>query len=670
LAHVLIRSACIAVFTFWLSPPLLYAGAAWAQTESNLLSHEDRALYCKAFQAAKKNDWRGAHRLARKAEDPLPAKALRWLNYRQPGNRASFDEIATFLQTNPTWPSRDRLIRRAEEAMEISRIADPIALKWFTLHRPLSGPGQIRLAEAMLRNGMHEDGQQWLRYAWTNNVFARRISKALYRRHRKILTKADHMARLDHMLWKGHRYSARRLYTLVPKSYRKLAEARESLMVRGPGVDSKIAAVPKEFLNNSGLAYERLRWRRRKSLDERARDILLQPPPNLGPRPEKWWLERHIQTRGALREGKADLAYRLASEHGQLSGTFSYAQAEWLSGWIALRYLTDASTALGHFGNLYGLVKFPVSRARAAYWAGRANMALGNKKDGTKWYRAAAKHPSTYYGQLATEALGSEIRWRMPKQPSPSTAANRRFNDRELVRLSRMLLELKQEEHLRPIILHLTRTATSPDGRLQAARLSQGLGQSTLAVRAAKLALRSNTLLPRIGYPVLSDPAPMSIEPALAHAVARQESEFNPTAVSHASARGLMQLLPRTARKVAKSLRLRYRQDRLFDPRYNMRLGAAYLGQLIKAYRGSYIMALAAYNAGPKRVNRWRRQNGDPRRGDIDPIDWVEAISISETRNYVQRVMENLQVYRWRFNPQSAKLTLNQDLHRTSIRRK
>jgi soluble lytic murein transglycosylase len=648
----------------------MLSDAAWAQTESNVLSHQDRAHYRKAYQAAKKSDWRSAHRFARKAKDRLPAKALRWLHYRQPGNRASFNEIGEFLETNPDWPSRDRLIRRAEEAMALSRIADPIALEWFTLHRPLSGPGQIRLAEAMLRNGMQENGRQWLRYAWINNVFARRDSKAIYRRHRKILTTADHIARLDHMLWWGHRYSARRLFTLVPRDYRKLAEARESLMVRGPGVDSKIAAVPEELLDDSGLAYERLRWRRRKNLDERAREILLQPPSNLGPRPKKWWLERHIQARGALREGEAGLAYRLASEHGQLAGHFSYAQAEWLSGWIALRFLNDAGTALRHFGGLYGHVKFPVSKARAAYWAGRANMAQGNRKDATKWYLAAARHPSTYYGQLATEALGSKGHWELPRTPSPSVAAMRRFNSQELVRLSRMLLDLKQEEHLRPIILHLTRTAINPEGRLLAARLGQGLGQSTLAVRASKLALRAGTLLPRTGYPMLSNLAPMPIEAALAHAVARQESEFNPTAVSSASARGLMQLLPRTARKVAKSLRLRYRRDRLFDGRYNMRLGSAYLGQLVKAYRGSYILALAAYNAGPKRVRRWLRQNGDPRRGIVDPIDWVEAIAISETRNYVQRVLENLQVYRWRFNPGSATLALNHDLHRGDRRRK
>ncbi len=642
-------------------------GGAIAQIANNFLSHDDRAYYRRAYRAAKKRDWPGAHRLARRAKDPLPAKALRWLNYQESGNRVSFAEISGFLDANPAWPSRQRLIQRAEEAMEKSQVSDQTALNWFSLHHPLSGPGQIRLAEAMLANGMQEDGLQWLRYAWINNVFARRQSKRLYRRYRKTFTMDDHIARLDHLLWQGRRYSARRLYTVVPKNYRKLAEARESLMVRGPGVDSKIRAVPANLLNDGGLNYERVRWRRRKNLDKTARELLLIPRPELGPRPEKWWLERHIQARGALREKNAALAYRLAASHGQVPGRFSFAQAEWLSGWIALRFLDNSAQALRHFAALYNNVRFPVSLARAAYWAGRANIAMGRPIDAKKWYQAAGRYPSTYYGQLAIQALGPKAVWRMPREPSPRDGVMQQFNSREIVRLSRIFMELKQEDHLRPFILHLARSAEDADGRLLAARLGQALGQPALAVRAAKLSLRAGTLLPRTGYPILSDLPPMPVEAALAHAVARQESEFNPRAVSSASARGLMQLLPRTARKVAKKLRLRYRQDRLFDGRYNMRLGTDYLSQLVKAYHGSYIMALAAYNAGPNRVDRWRRKNGDPRKDNVDPIDWIEAIPISETRNYVQRVLENLQVYRWRLNPKGAKLALLQDLHRNRL---
>jgi soluble lytic murein transglycosylase len=638
-----------------------------AHAAGDQLSARDRAYYKKAFKAAEKNDWSAAHRWAGKAKERLPGKALRWLNYTKPGNRAAFSEIAGFLEANANWPSIPRLIRRAEEAMEKSGIDDQTALAWFTRHEPVSGPGKIRLAEAMMSTGLDKGGRQWLRHAWITNTFARRASKAIYRRHRKLLSQTDHMARLDQLLWRGHRYNARRLYTLVPEGYRKLAEARESLMVQGPGVDGKIAAVPPQWLSDGGLAYERLRWRRRKNLDRRAREILLQPPPRLGPRLERWWLERHIQSRMAMREGDAALAYRLAAGHGQVPGTLSYAQAEWLSGWIALRYLSNGARALRHFTALYKNVRFPVSLARGAYWAGRANLALGRTKDGAEWFRLAAGHPSTYYGQLATQALGPEGRWRLPREAVPTVAANVHFQKRELVRLSHMLRALKQEKHLRPFVLHLAKGAATPHERLLAARLGQNLGQPALAVRAAKLALRAGTLLPRAGYPVLASRPRMPIETALAHAVARQESEFDPRAVSSASARGLMQLLPSTARTVAKSLRLRYRKNLLFDGRYNMRLGAAYLGQLIKGYRGSYILALAAYNAGPNRVTRWLRQNGDPRKGAVDPIDWVEAIPISETRNYVQRVLENLQVYRWRLNPKTTKLALLEDLQRNGL---
>ncbi|MFP6773617.1 MAG: lytic transglycosylase domain-containing protein [Alphaproteobacteria bacterium] len=657
---------------FLCAAPAMGAGGP----RSAQLSAQDRGYYINAFRAVKKRDWAGAHRWAAKAREGLPAKAVAWLHYREPGNRAGFSKISAFVDANPDWPSAQRLIRRAEEAMEISRIDDNVALAWFTKHRPLSGPGQLRLAEAMLAAGsdaavnggadaaLAADGKQWLRHAWINNTFPRRRSKAIYRRHRKIFSQEDHMARLDWLLWQGHRYSARRLYSLVPKGYRKLAEARESLMVQGPGVDSKISAVPREWLADSGLAYERLRWRRRKRLDERAREILLQPRTDLGPRPKRWWLERHIQTRMAQREGKAGLAYRLATGHRQTPGSFAYAQAEWLSGWIALRYLHDGAKALGHFAALYKNVRFPVSLARAAYWAGRANQALGRGEDSTLWYSEAARYPATYYGQLAVQALGPKGRWRLPKEPVPTVATKLHFDKRELVRLSHMLHALRQPDHLRPFILHLAKTAATPPERKLVARLAGDLKQPDLAVRTAKISLRAGTLLARTGYPILAALPPMKIEVALAHAVARQESEFDAKAISSASARGLMQLLPRTARKVAKSLGLRYRKKRLFEGRYNMRLGAAYLGQLIKAYRGSYIMALAAYNAGPNRVRRWLRQNGDPRKGVIDPIDWVEAIPISETRNYVQRVMENLQVYRWRLQPRTAKLALLRDLHR------
>ena len=633
----------------------------------NLLSRHDQALYKKAFRAAENNKWANALGWAGKAQNLLPAKALHWAHYLKPRNQSKFSEIAAFLHANPNWPSIKILTRRAEEAMGLSHISNQTVLDWFTRHHPLTGPGQIRLAETMLAIGLKEEGNNWVKYAWVNNRFSRQQSKAIYRDHNQTLTQADHLARLDQLLWLGHRHSARRLYSLVPKGYRKLAEARESLMVQAPGVDGKIAAVPYALLSNTGLTYERLRWRRRKGLDQRAQEILLKPRQELGPRPEKWWTERHIQSRIALRKSNADLAYRLAAEHAQQAGGIPFAQAEWLSGWIALRYLKNANRALHHFVVLYQNVRYPVSLARAAYWAGRANTALGRHNDAAAWYKAAAQHPATYYGQLASQVTVDSGSWLIPREPSPTAAAIVNFKKRELIQLSHLLAELGQEKLLRPFLLYLAAIANNPSERTLVARLGAELGQPALAVRAAKISLRQGTFLARTGYPIIAALPPMEIEPALIHAVARQESEFNPRAISSASARGLMQLLPQTARKTAKSLRIAYRRDRLFDAWYNMRLGSAYLGQMEEKFRGSYILALAAYNAGPNRVKRWLRQNGDPRNGVIDPIDWIELIPITETRNYVQRVMENLQVYRWRLKPKLAVLTLLQDLHRNDL---
>lgn len=652
----------LAVALAALAPP-----PARAEVGSDLLSNADRLLYRRAFALARKADWRSAHRKARKAAEPLPGKVLYWLQYRQPGTRAKFDEIAGFIRANPHWPQIERLTRRAEEAMPRGPEHDQAVLDWFNSRPPLSGAGQLRLAEAMMRRQMTADGITWLRHAWINNTFSKREARSIYRRHKKHLRPEDHVARLDRLLWNGWRYSARRLYGLVPTPQRRLAEARVSLMVQGPGVDAKIAAVPAAFRQDPGLAYERLRWRRRKRLDDRAREILLQAPDVLGPKPQKWWFERHVQARKALREGEISLAYRLAGQHGQTSGSVSFAEAEWLAGWIALRFLNDGKAALGHFQRLHEAVRFPVSRARAAYWLGRAHDDLGDGKTARQWWRRAAAHATTYYGQLAVERLGEAEAWRPPDEPKLDGDAVDAFNRTELVRTVRLLAELGEHEHLRPLLLRLAKAAKTPAQRLLTARLGATVERNELAVRGAKIALRAGTALARAGYPALRGLPAIPIEPALAHAVARQESEFNAKAVSHAGARGLMQLLPRTARKTAKSLRLQYRRQKLFEPRYNIRLGAAYLDRLIRAYKGSYIMALAAYNAGPHRVKRWVRDFGDPRNPAVDAIDWVESIGLSETRNYVQRVLENLQIYRRRLATRPVALALLRDLRRNGV---
>ena len=633
------------------------------------LSDKDKSVYLKAFKAAEKRRWSNARRAGAKANNPLPAKIIDWLYYREPQNRASFGEISGFIDANPHWPELRRLQKRAEEALS-DRVPDEQLLAWYVGRQPLSPDGRIRLAEAMIRSGMPDVGEEWLRYSWINDNLPQSLSRHVYQRHKARLSAEDHIARVDRLLWDGRRQTANRLLFLLPQDQRLLAKARMSLMARAGGVDDYIAQVPPHLKDHPGLAYERTRWRRRKGLDDRARDILLGLADNIGPRPERWWTERRIQVREMLARGETRTAYRLASEHGLVPGGAPYAEAEWLSGWIALRFIAEPDRAYAHFSSLYYNVKFPVSLSRAAYWAGRAATALDQAEKAAQWYRAAAQNPTTYYGQLAIEVLGeTELADSLPADPIPTARQLAAFNGLELVRATRMLSELGQKRHLRPFIVHLADSTGTPAERHLVGRLAEDLGQPHLSVRAAKRASRDGVTLIDVAYPVIELPE-VGPEKALLLAISRQESEFNPRAVSPAGARGLMQLMPRTARSEAKSLRLPYKRSKLTrDPVYNIRLGAAHLNRLLRAYDGSYVMAVAAYNAGSSRVRRWIRDFGDPRRPEVDTIDWIEQIPIAETRNYVQRVLESLQVYRHRLSEAPVQLSLFADLNRTALQK-
>ncbi len=633
------------------------------------LSDKDKSVYVKAFKAAEKRRWTNARRAGAGAVNPLPAKIIDWLYYREPQNRASFGEISGFIDANPHWPELRRLQQRAEEALS-DRVPDEQLLAWYVGRQPLSPSGRVRLAEAMIRSGMPDVGEEWLRYSWINDNLPRSLSRHVYQRHKSRLSPADHIARVDRLLWDGRRQTANRLLFLLPRDQRLLARARMSLMARAGGVDDHIAKVPPHLKDHPGLAYERTRWRRRKGLDARARDILLGLADDVGPRPDRWWTERRIQVRELLADGETRTAYRLASEHGLAPGGAPYAEAEWLSGWIALRFIAQPERAYAHFSSLYYNVRYPVSLSRAAYWAGRAATALDQAEKAAQWYRAAAQNPTTYYGQLAIEVLDEvELADSLPVDPSPTAKQLTAFEGLELVQAVRVLSELGQGRLLRPFIVHLADSTGTPVERHLVGRLAGDLGHPHLSVRAAKRASRDGITLIDVAYPVIDLPK-VGPERALLLAISRQESEFNPRAVSPAGARGLMQLMPRTARSEAKSLRLPYKRAKLTrDPVYNVRLGAAHLGRLLRAYDGSYVMAVAAYNAGSSRVRRWIRDFGDPRRPEIDTIDWVERIPITETRNYVQRVLESLQVYRHRLDDAPVQISLLADLNRTALQK-
>ena len=620
--------------------------------------------YRSILTAIDQGRWHQARRQTKKLNDPLFSEYIDWLDYQRPAAGHGFAAIQHFIKTHPDWPKQAILRMRAEEAM--GRVPPDQILDWFAAYPPLSAAGRIHQAEALLATGRITQAQQVIRETWRHADFGRRQEHQFIRHHHDLWTLEDNNARLDRLLWEGKLTAARRVMGRVDSDHAALAEARRRLRIYRGGVDWAINQVPPQFLDDPGLLYERLRWRRRKQRIPEAIEILDQAPAPL-PYPELWWAERDIIIRRVVDSKQYDLAYRLAREHGQSTGTLGFAEAEWLAGWIALRFLKDGAAASRHFKTMYENVQFSLSQSRAAYWAARAAAHLGQEEEATSWNRKAAAHPTTFYGQLASWALQETPRFKPFPKPGPHAQA--RMNDQELVRLVTLLSTIGQSQRIDPFIRYLYKKAQSPIDKALVIELAGGAGRSDLAAKYARDAQKFQIDLMEYAYPLPAQagiflPQTPGYDPALIMAIIRQESGFDPEAQSHAGARGMMQIMPATAKKLSRRLGLPYSRSRLKEDRdYNLTLGRSYIEGLLERYDQSLILALAAYNAGPARVKKWIKKNGDPRREEVNSLDWIEKIPFRETRIYVQRVLSNLQVYRARLAAGPLAMNLDLDLH-------
>ncbi len=635
-------------------------GSAWA------LDKQDTRWTKKALLAMDLGNWSATGKYARNVKDPLARKYLAWNVLSKTNNVAKFELITAFLGENPDWPHQRRLKKRAEETLGL-KIPASEALAWFDQNPPVSATGQSRLAAALLGTGKTDEARKLARQTWLTGNFPKAEERDFYRKFRKLLTRDDHIKRMDRLLWEGKYWPSRRMLPRVPKDWQALAQARYSLRRRTGNVDYLIRRVPENLKDDPGLAFERLRWRRLKGKDD-AIDILKSPPPDLV-RPELWWKERAMIVRQSLSKGHITDAYKIVADH-RLSAGAAFADAEWTSGWIALRFLNDAEVARGHFEKMYEAVKYPISRARGAYWIGRALETLEKPDDANTWYRKAAAYPTAYYGQLAMAKVNPGQSLVFDEDPSVSTDQQSTFDQHELVRVVRMLNDISQQDRMRPFIDRLYDLSPDPAWRKLTATLARLNKRPDLSIRIAKRSSRDGREIMNSGYPSLDPPAikpkkgRAQPEQPFVLALIRQESAFRIDAISQARAKGLMQLMPATARIVARGLKLRYSSVRLTrDPDYNMTLGQNYLAEVLGRFDNSYVLALSGYNAGPLRAKRWIKAFGDPRDKDVDAIDWVEMIPFDETRNYVQRVLENLQVYRTRMADTEVALRLEEDLH-------
>ena len=612
------------------------------------LSAAQRQVYKTAIELFEARRHDQALALARTGGDPLFDRVIRWLDMTRRDSPAGFAELDAFVTQHPDWPGQVALRRNAELAMPAG-FGDRALPAWFAGRAPRTVVAALRLAEALERQGEADQSRELLRTTWVTGNFGQVQERAFRRRYRKLLSHEDEVARLDRLLWRGSASAARRQALRLGDAYARLADARLRLRDAKPGVDYAVKRVPKRFLRDPGFLYDRARWRQRKGRTAGVVELIDALPP-APPRSEKWWPLRRWAARRLLDDGGAQAAYRMAAGHGLEAGV-GFAEGEWLAGWIALRFLKRPALAAGHFARLHDGVTGAISRARGAYWAGQAAAAQSQAAEAARWTGIAAEHGTTFYGQAARQSHGQPVPLALGSIDKPTAAARQRFEARDLVKVVRVLSEVEAPKLQDRFFAALRAGADQPADYHLIADLARAAGRPDQALRTAKKARRRDIWIADHLYPLPSLPphagAPDGLEPALVLALIRQESAFYSRATSRAGARGLMQLMPATAKQVAKGLNLQYRRAALTeDPAYNLRLGRSYLAQMLERFDGSVLLALAAYNAGPHRAAAWIRAYGDPRRPGVDPIDWAERIPFAETRNYVQRVLESRTVYR------------------------
>ena len=570
-------------------------------------------------------------------------KILLWLKLRHSTSRDGFGSIARFLKQNPYWPERNQLIQQAELLLSPEK-SPTSAVDWFSKYSPRTTDAHFKWIRALEIINDKENLDKAVLSLWKTRILSRRQQRVLIKKYKRIITPEIIWQRLDWLLWKGYIRSSQRMYPHVTQNQRRLAEARLRLRHLMGSVDPAIKRVPLELRTDNGLVFERLRWRQRKGMMEKARELYWDIPREQK-YPRLWWRERSRQIRYLLKQNNFDTAFLLAQLHLQKEGRY-YAEAQWLAGWIALRYANRPEKASTYFLEMYDKVQTPVSKSRASYWAGRAFERNNNSLNAKKWFEVAAKHSTTFYGQLANKKLGKTGN-RLPKKQSNDSKTDRASNISELVNIAIFLKEIGKTDLAVKFLKTASRHASSYG---QVSPIISGalkINKPHLAVYAARKAARKGIYFISASYPKPALYDTSQVEKALIYSIVRQESNFDPQAESYKGALGLMQLMPATAKAVAISLSIEFDKERLkSDHNYNIKLGASYLRSLIKKYDGSYPLAIAAYNAGPHNVNKWIKRVGNPIQNDVDLIDWIERIPYGETRNYVQRVLENLTIYR------------------------
>ncbi|MFO1107481.1 MAG: lytic transglycosylase domain-containing protein [Amaricoccus sp.] len=641
---------------------LLLVGIALAPGGVRAQSAEQGAALARALGEARSGDWDGATAAAQSA-GTVAAEIVTWLRLRD--GTGDWPDYTAFLARNPDWPAAASLRRQAETRMP-KGLPPAEVIGFFAASPPQTGTGALRLAQAQAAVGHEAAAQQAIARAWTELSLTGAEAEAIQRDWPDVAARLDRR-RLDMLLWRGLTSEAEAMLPSVDADTAALAKARIAVRRDADGTTAMIAALPPRLQQDPGLVYERYLYRLRQGHWEDAEAWMLRASSSaetLG-RPEIWMEKRADLAREALSRGDVETAYGLAAKGYGTAGSDT-ADAEWLAGFIALTRMDDPRRAADHFRRFRSLVFTPISLGRAGYWLGLAEERAGHADAAEAAFREAATQQTSFYGQLAAERAGQELDARLVGDAPVPDWRTEGFMARPVVQAGTLLLRAGEDGRA-SLFFRQAASGQPASARAALAQMAIDLGAPQIGIRIAKDAAGEGLVLPRQYYPlneIAGQRWPVPTELALA--IARQESELDPTAASDAGAKGLMQLMPATARSVALEEGIPFDPDRLGrDPLYNARLGTGYLERMLERYGGSALLAAAAYNAGPNRADAWLASLGDPRKDGADPAVWIESIPFKETRNYVMRVLEGIQVYRVRLKGQPAPVELAADIRGT-----
>ncbi|MBS0472555.1 MAG: lytic transglycosylase domain-containing protein [Proteobacteria bacterium] len=635
---------------------------------ARVLSAGDHDLYGRAFDAADRGDWTAARGLAAQGHDGMATRLVTFRYVLDRNSAASFSEIDGFLRNNPGWPLRDTLYARAEVAMDPAMTPQAV-IAWFGGRDPVTGIGMVRLGDALIATGSATRGKDLVRRGWVSGSFQPDVELAIVQKDGGLFTPEIDRARMSNLIARDEITAAQRELSRVTDDVQILGKARIALRSNRAAGEKLAALLPASLRDDPGLLFDRARAARKANDNLAAARLLGGPTMRKFARNHSstWWGEANQVVRNLLATANYARAYDVVDTTGLSSG-IEFSDSEFMAGWIALRFLKKPSVALAHFKKLEAGVSRPISLARARYWKGRSYEAMHDPKAAYGEYRLASTASETFYGQLALARIDATPILHVDDMAVDMTGVAPEFEKDEMVRAMRILADLGQVNTLRTFALWTYDQHPEPKRAKYLTQFLTDLGFREIALRVAKRASYAGNTFLAYTHPVIPIPAYQgpgtAPDPAMVLGLIRQETEFDPSAVSHAGARGLMQMMLVSAKQAAARAGLPYRpNDLVSDPTYNVQLGMVEYEGNVMNYGGSFVLAMAAYNAGPGNARKWLTLYGDPRNPGVDPIDWIELIPFTETRNYVQRVLENTQIYRNRLAGKDTQTRILTDLY-------